>query len=85
LPEGFLYVSAASASGPAVSGIRINEDSFTIQLLDTAGRYYSFRKSELKSLRRLEGATPMPSYEGQIAAADLDDLVAYLASLKGKP
>jgi hypothetical protein len=68
-----------------VPGIRINEDSFTIQLLDTAGRYHSFRKSELKSLRRLEGETPMPSYEGQIAAADLDDLVSYLASLKGKP
>lgn len=85
LPEGFLYVSAVPASGPAVSGIRINEDSFTIQLLDTAGRYHSFRKSELKNLRRREGETPMPSYEGQIAAADLDDLVAYLASLKGKP
>ena len=85
LPEGFLYLSAVPATGAAVSGIRINEDSFTIQLLDTAGSFHSFRKAELKSLRRLEGGTPMPSYEGQIAAPDLDDLVAYLAGLKGKP
>lgn len=85
LPEGFLYVSATPASGAAVRGIRVNEDSFTIQLRDAAGRHHSFRKSELKDLRRLTGETPMPSYEGQITGAALDDLVAYLASLKGKP
>ena len=50
LPNGFLYVSAVPASGAAVRGIRVNEDSFTIQLRDAGGRYYSFRKSELKDL-----------------------------------
>jgi len=85
LPQGFQYVSATPAAGAAVRGIRVNEDSFTIQLRDAAGRFHSFRKSELKDLRRLTGQTPMPSYEGQIAGADLDDLVAYLAGLKGKP
>jgi cytochrome c oxidase cbb3-type subunit 3 len=85
LPDGFLYVSAVPAAGAAVRGIRVNEDSFTIQLRDAGGSYHSFRKSELKDLRRLAGETPMPSYEGQISGATLDDLVAYLASLKGKP
>ncbi len=85
LPIGFLYVSAVPAAGAAVRGIRVNEDSFTIQLRDVGGRYNSFRKSELKELRRLEGETPMPSYEGRITGSALDDLVAYLASLKGKP
>jgi cytochrome c oxidase cbb3-type subunit 3 len=85
LPNGFLYVDAAPANGPAVRGIRVNEDSFTLQLRDAAGKHFSFRKTELKSLRRMEGQTPMPSYEGQIAGADLDDLVAHLAGLKGKP
>jgi cytochrome c oxidase cbb3-type subunit III len=84
LPNGFLYVSAVPASGAVVRGIRVNEDSFTIQVRDAGGRYYSFRKSELKDLRRLEGETPMPSYEGQITGPALDDLVAYLAGLKGK-
>uniref|UniRef100_Q01XT0 Putative heme-binding protein n=1 Tax=Solibacter usitatus (strain Ellin6076) TaxID=234267 RepID=Q01XT0_SOLUE len=84
LPEGFLYVAAVPSSGAAVRGIRVNEDSFTIQLRDAGGRYYSFRKSELTELRRLEGATPMPPYEGKIPGNALDDLVAYLAGLKGK-
>ena len=85
LPNGFLYLSATPASGAAVRGIRVNEDSFTIQLRDAGGTYHSFRKSELKELRRLDGETPMPSYEGQVTGAALDDLVAYLAGLKGKP
>jgi putative heme-binding domain-containing protein len=85
LPSGFLYVSAVPSSGPAVRGIRVNEDSFTIQLRDAGGKYYSFRKSQLKELRRLSGETPMPAYDGQIGGADLDDLVAHLVSLKGKP
>jgi putative heme-binding domain-containing protein len=85
LPNGFLFVSAVPVSGAAMRGIRVNEDSFTIQLRDAGGSYYSFRKSELKELRRLEGETPMPSYQGQINGPALDDLVAYLAGLKGKP
>jgi cytochrome c oxidase cbb3-type subunit 3 len=85
LPEGFQYVVATPTSGAAVRGIRINEDSFTIQLKEPGGRFHSFRKSELKDLHRLEKETPMPAYEGQLAATELDDLVAYLASLKERP
>src|SRR5690349_13267796 len=84
LPDGFLYVSAVPSAGTAVRGIRVNEDSFSIQLRDAGGRYYSFRKTELKDLRRMEGETPMPAYERQVTGTDLDDLVAYLAGLKGK-
>ncbi len=85
VPAGFQYVVATPPAGAAVRGIRVNEDSFTIQLRDAGGRYFSFRKSQLKSLDRLAGQTPMPSYEGRFAATDLDDLVAYLAGLRGKP
>jgi len=85
LPVAFQYVAATTAASQTVRGIRVNEDSFTIQVKDAGGKFYSFRKSGLKDLRRLEGQTPMPAFEGQIGGAELDDLVAYLASLKGKP
>jgi putative heme-binding domain-containing protein len=84
LPEGFLYVAAVTETGTTIRGIRVNEDSFNIQIKDAHGQFHSFRKSELRELKRLPNETPMPSFEGSLSAAELDDLVAYLASLKGK-
>lgn len=84
LPEGFLYVTAVASDGQTVRGVRVNEDSFTIQIKDASGRFHSFRKSELKEVRRLRNETPMPSFEKSLSAAELDDLTAYLASLRGK-
>jgi cytochrome c oxidase cbb3-type subunit 3 len=85
LPEGFLFVKATTASGQAIEGIRANEDSFTIQLKDSSGQYHSFRKQELKELRKLRGETPMPPFEGILSTSEMQDLVAYLASRRGKP
>jgi cytochrome c oxidase cbb3-type subunit III len=83
-PDGFLLVDAV-AGGRTVSGVRVNEDTFTIQIRDAAGRFHSFRKSALASLKRREGESSMPSYSGKLTAAELDDLVAYLAGLRGEP
>ncbi len=79
VPAGFLMVRAVPKTGQAVEGIRLNEDSFTIQLLDPARRLHSLRKMELTGLERLTGKSPMPAYRG----TDTDDLVAYLVSLRG--
>jgi cytochrome c oxidase cbb3-type subunit III len=85
LPEGFLWVEATAVSGETVRGIRVNEDTFSIQIMDSSGGFHSLRKQELKELRKLRGETPMPSYKQIFSAAELQDLVAYLASLRGKP
>ena len=83
-PEGFEYVAAVTAEGATVRGIAVNEDSFTIQVKDLQGKFHSFRKSRLKEFRRLKEESPIPSYERLLEPAELDDLVAYLASLRGK-
>jgi len=82
VPEGYLLVTVVPNSGPRVTGVRVNEDSFSIQLRDPAGRSYSFWKKDLAQIERERGKSPMPSYQGQLADAELTDLVAYLVSLK---
>jgi putative heme-binding domain-containing protein len=82
-PEGFLMVRVVTREGQEIRGIRINEDSFTLQLRDLDGRFHSFRKRAVKDVQKLFGESPMPGYGGQISAAQLDDLVAYLAGLRG--
>ena len=65
-----------------MTGIRVNEDTFTIVLRDVGGHFYSFDKTNLKTIEREPGKTVMPSY-GNLSATDMDNLVAYLSSLKG--
>jgi cytochrome c oxidase cbb3-type subunit 3 len=85
VPEDFLLVEATIASGQAIRGIRLNEDTFSIQFRDQQGRFYSFRKSELRGLKKLRGETPMPSFASALSPAELDDLVHFLATQRGKP
>ncbi|MFN7923062.1 MAG: c-type cytochrome [Bryobacteraceae bacterium] len=63
-----------------LSGARVNEDSFSIQIRDAAGKIHSLWKSEAPGLRKEFGKTAMPSYRASITGADLEDLVAYLAA-----
>ena len=83
LPEGFLEVHLVTTDGRPITGVRLNEDTFTIQLRDLNGTLHSFLKEDLKELHRDTGKSPMPSFRQEFSAAELDDLVAYLASLRG--
>jgi cytochrome c oxidase cbb3-type subunit 3 len=82
VPEGYLLVTVVPKNGEKVTGVRVNEDSFSIQLQDSAGRSHSFWKSEVTQIDKQRGKSPMPSFKGQLSDAELTDLVAYLASLK---
>jgi cytochrome c oxidase cbb3-type subunit III len=84
LPDGFVMVRAVQSNGSALEGIRVNEDSFTLQLRDLANRFHSLRKQPLQTIEYKPEATPMPSYRDKLSATELDDLVAYLASLRGQ-
>jgi cytochrome c oxidase cbb3-type subunit 3 len=82
-PPGYLVVRAVPMSGAEIRGIRVNEDVFWIHIRDAGGNVHALQKSELTRVdRELEG-TLMPSYESRLSSAQLDDLVAYLATLRG--
>jgi putative heme-binding domain-containing protein len=81
VPEEYEGVTVVLKDGTRVRGIRINEDTFSIQLRDPAQRIRMFQKDDLREVIH-EPDSLMPAYK-QIAAGDLDSLVAYLASLRG--
>ena len=81
----YLPVLIVTRDGQQVLGIRINEDTFTIQLRDGNGRFRSFRKHELTKIEHQPDKSPMPNYRDQLSATQLDDLIAYLVNLRGEP
>lgn len=80
----FLPVRVTTLDGREIRGARINEDTFTIQLRDADNQYYSFRKSDLRALEKGGPTSLMPSWEGRLTDAQMDDLIAYLLSLNGR-
>ena len=73
---------AVMKDGRTVLGRRLNEDTFTVQVIDEQERLVSLDKSEIVGLE-LGASSPMPSVEGRLSADELADVVAYLLSLRG--
>jgi alcohol dehydrogenase (cytochrome c) len=82
LPSNFLQVRVTTREGTQVLGVRVNEDTFSIQLRDASGQLRSFQKSELRELQKDWGRSPMPAYASTFSSQELDDVVAFL--IRGK-
>lgn len=82
VPDQFRLVELKTNTGQSVSGIRLNEDGFSIQLRDLNGNLHSFWKQDLVEVKE-ERRTLMPSYRGRLDDREVNDVVAYLAGLKG--
>jgi putative heme-binding domain-containing protein len=75
-------VRAVTRDGKVFTGRRLNEDTYSVQMLDDKEQLVSLMKSDLKEYEILK--TPkMPSYRNKLTTDEIADLVAYLASLKG--
>ena len=84
LPLVYDTVTVVTASGEKIVGVAKNEDTFSLQLLDTQQHLQFFLKKDLKSVNH-ERRSLMPAYSEQmLKPADLDDLIAYLESLRGE-
>lgn len=77
-------VSVVTADGTKLSGVVLNEDQFTLQMLDTREQLHVFEKDKLRSFEtRRESA--MPAYdEKMLNDKDLQDLLAYLFEVSSK-
>jgi len=76
-------VRVVRKDGTAVTGRLLNQDTFTVQLLDSSEQLQLLQKSELRDVTVLN-ESPMPSYKDRLTASELSDLIAYLTSLRGR-
>ncbi len=76
-------VRIVTRDGATITGRLMNQDTFSVQLLDPGERLQSYDKATLREVTVLK-TSPMPSYRDRLTPQELGDLVAYLATLKGK-
>lgn len=80
----YLMFRAVDKDGSIIEGMRSGENSFVIVLQDVNGKFHALWKPGLRSLEQVPGGSLMPSYKATLTPAQMDDLVAYLMTLKGQ-
>jgi putative heme-binding domain-containing protein len=83
LLPGNRSLRAVTRDGRTIRGRRVNEDSYTIQLIDEQSRLVSLIKADLRSFEWLPTSS-MPSFQNTLTADERADVIGYLLSLKGR-
>ena len=67
-------------NGTRVEGLRMNEGTYSVRILDMDDELWSFLKKDLLVSERIETSS-MPAYGDTLTDGELEDLVAYLYGL----
>ena len=76
------FVRLVTRDGATITGRMLNQDAFTVQLLDSKEQLRTMQRSDLKEFAFID-KSPMPSYRGKLTPQEMTDLVSYLVSLQG--
>ena len=76
-------VRVVTKDGTIINGRRLNEDTYSIQIIDDRERLHSLVKADLREFT-IAKTSPMPSYKGTLSDDEIADVLAYLLSLKGQ-
>ncbi len=79
-PQEYETITVVMADGKEIKGVALNEDSFSVQMMDSSEQIYLLDKSKLRSFKKSRESL-MPQYNPDVLSdKDLGDIVAYLIS-----
>jgi putative heme-binding domain-containing protein len=83
IAPGFETVTIVTKDGQKVRGTKKNEDTFSIQIMDTRERLQGYLKKDLEQVTE-DKQSLMPVFGPQrLSDSELGDLIGYLTTLKG--
>ena len=83
-PQEYETVTVVTAQGQEIEGVTMNEDNFSLQMMDASEQIHLFEKDKLRSIQKSRKSM-MPAYATNLLSdQDLQDIVAYLQSVGGK-
>jgi cytochrome c oxidase cbb3-type subunit III len=83
-PQEYETVTVVTATGQEIKGVTMNEDNFSLQMMDAGEQIHLFEKNKLRSIK-ISRTSMMPVYSaGLLSDKDLQDIVAFLQSVGGK-
>src|ERR1700721_4823173 len=64
-PQEYETVTAVTAEGKQIKGVTLNEDSFSVQVIDTSEEIYLLEKNKLRSFQKSRESL-MPKYDVEV-------------------
>jgi quinoprotein glucose dehydrogenase len=83
ITPGFNTLTVVTKDGKTIVGVQRGFDDFSAQLMDPAENFRSFEKSDVTSVKREIRSLMPASYRNSLSEKELNDLLAYLQSLRG--
>jgi putative heme-binding domain-containing protein len=84
-PQEYETVTVEAADGIKYQGVVLNEDHFTLQMLDTREQVHLFEKDQLRK-RTKSRESLMPAYDQKMLSdRDLQDIIAFLTTADAMP
>ncbi len=79
-PQEYETVTVVTADGKEIKGVALNEDNFSVQIMDTNEQIHLLDRDKLRSFSKSRESL-MPKYKTDVLSdKDLDDILAFLAS-----
>jgi cytochrome c oxidase cbb3-type subunit 3 len=83
-PQEYETVTVVTGDGKEIKGVALNEDNFSVQIMDASEQIFLLDKDKLRSFKKTRESM-MPVYKPDLLSdKDLDDIVAYLISVGAK-
>jgi cytochrome c oxidase cbb3-type subunit III len=83
-PQEYESVTVVTAEGKQIKGVVLNEDSFSVQIMDAGENIHLLEKDKLQSFEKSRESA-MPKYDTDaLSDKELEDIVAYLVSVGAK-
>lgn len=83
-PQEYETITVVTGDGKQIKGVALNEDNFSVQMIDASEQIYLLEKDKLRSFQKSRESF-MPQYNSDIMSEkDLEDIVAYLIGVGAK-
>jgi cytochrome c oxidase cbb3-type subunit III len=83
-PQEYETITVVTADGKEIKGVALNEDNFSVQMMDSSEQIHLFEKDKLRSFKKSRESLMPPYKPDTLSDKDLEDIVAYLVTVGAK-
>jgi cytochrome c oxidase cbb3-type subunit III len=83
-PQEYETITVVTADGKEIKGVALNEDNFSVQMMDSSEQIHLLQKDKLRSFKKSRESLMPPYKPDDLSDKDLEDIVAYLITVGAK-